>query len=351
MDEADIDIVGATSSTTKGGLKRSLPQSDSGGSSSPRPPPNKRKPGPIPKDVIVRRPSYSPINTPPSSPIPWLIEDAKIQPVTPIDTSLPPVLIGNLPNALPAHVGSVPSSSAPEKLMNGLAEMPTIPVFEPIPVEHINNHMDTPPVLTPIINNVDTTPKIDVKSERTDSVRNECNRLPVSNDSIENNVRVADNVVEEKLTNHVEERRKTKSEKEKKLTKKELEDIKRHNLNIRELVYKEVRRRGTSKSPTTEIRSYYHLISSLTNDDTYFSHYILYYVGGVHHAVNLPSFSDYNTLFSHLHQVQGSLYIRLAFVKDIVKESLRFKRRNLASLLEEYLNTLSTDDAIVRQNE
>ncbi|XP_020294201.1 integrator complex subunit 6 isoform X1 [Pseudomyrmex gracilis] len=305
VDEADIDIVGATSSTTKGGLKRSLPQSDSGGSSSPRPPPNKRKPGPIPKDVIVRRPSYSPINTPPSSPIPWLIEDAKNQLVTPTDTSLPPVLTGNLPNASPAHTGSVPSSSAPEKLMNGLAEMPTIPVFEPIPVEHINNHMDTPPVLTPIVNNVDTTPKTDVRSERTDSVRNECNRLPISNDSIENSVRVVDNVVEEKLTNHVEERRKTKPEKEKKLTKKELEDIKRHNLNIRELVYKEVRRRGT----------------------------------------------NYNTLFSHLHQVQGSLYIRLAFVKDIVRESLRFKRRNLASLLEEYLNTLSTDDAILRQNE
>ncbi|XP_071629585.1 integrator complex subunit 6 isoform X1 [Temnothorax longispinosus] len=304
VDEADIDIVGATSSTSKGGLKRTLPQSDSGGSSSPRPPPNKRKPGPIPKDVIVRRPSYT--LTPPSSPIPWVMEDTKNQvavtaAATPIaDTSVPPILPG-LPNVSPGHA-SLPCSSASEKLVNGLAEMPVIPIFEPIPVEHVNNHMDTPPVLTPIVNNVDTVPKSDVKSERTDNAKNECSRLPV-NDCIENSVRVVDGVTEEKLTNHVEEKRdrEPKIERERKLTKKELEDIRRHNLSIRGLVYKEVRRRG----------------------------------------------KNYATLFSHLHQVQGTLDIRLAFVKDIVKESLRFKRRNLASLLEEYLKNIQEDGCAI----
>ncbi|GAB1866663.1 Integrator complex subunit 6-A [Camponotus japonicus] len=306
VDEADIDIVGATSSTSKSGLKRTLPQSDGGGPSSPRPPPNKRKPGPIPKDVIVRRPSYSsPTNTPPSSPIPWMMEDQTKNQATPIsvaDTTTPPTLTC-LPNVSPSHVSSVPCSSASEKLVNGLAEMPpAIPVFEPIPIEHINNHMDTPPVLTPIVNNIDTIPmsKGEVKSERTDNVRNECSRLPV-NDSIENSARVVDSGIEERLSNHVEEKRELKPEKEKKLTKKELEDIRRHNLNIRELVYKEVRRRGT----------------------------------------------NYATLFSHLHQIQGTLDIRLAFVKDIVKESLRFKRRNLASLLEEYLKTIQEDGCAI----
>lgn len=254
VDEADIDIVGATSSTSKGGLKRTLPQSDTGGSSSPRPPPNKRKPGPIPKDVIVRRPSYTLTNTPPSSPIPWVMEDTKNQvavttataAATPVaDTSAPPIL-SCLPNVSPGHA-SLPCSSASEKLVNGLAEMPIIPVFEPIPVEHINNHMDTPPVLTPIVNNVDALSKGDVKSEWTDNVKNECSRLPV-NDCIENSVRIVDSAAEERLTNHVEEKREPKSERERKLTKKELEDIRRHNLNIRELVYKEVRRRGKSKS-------------------------------------------------------------------------------------------------------
>lgn len=254
VDEADIDIVGATSSTSKSGLKRTLPQSDGGGSSSPRPPPNKRKPGPIPKDVIVRRPSYSsPANTPPSSPIPWVMEDVKNQApaVLPAADTNPPPTLTCLPNMSPAHVSSVPSSSASEKLVNGLAEMPpAIPVFEPIPMEHINNHLDTPPVLTPIVNNIDATSVKggEVKSERTDNVRNECSRLPM-NDCVENNSAriVVDSGVEERLSNHVEEKRETKPEKERKLTKKELEDIRRHNLNIRELVYKEVRRRGTSE--------------------------------------------------------------------------------------------------------
>jgi len=263
VDEADIDIVGATSSASKGGLKRTLPQSDSAGSSSPRPPPNKRKPGPIPKDVIVRRPSYTLTNTPPSSPIPWMMEDTKSQVAvtaaatavaTPVaDTNTPPIS-SCLPNVSPGHA-SLPCSSASEKLVNGLAEMPIIPVFEPIPVEHVNNHIDTPPILTPIVNNVDATLKGDIKSERTDNVKNECNRLPV-NDCIENTVRV-DSATEEKLTNHVEEKREPKTERERKLTKKELEDIRRHNLNIRELVYKEVRRRGKSKSSTRQSVLFY----------------------------------------------------------------------------------------------
>ncbi|XP_011351707.1 integrator complex subunit 6 isoform X3 [Ooceraea biroi] len=305
VDEADIDIVGAASSTSKGGLKRTLPQSDGGGSSSPRPSPNKRKPGPIPKDVIIRRPSYSPINTPPSptsptSPMsPWVMEDAKNQatPVSPVDASAPPSLIC-LPNVSPGNVS--PCSSTPEKLVNGLAEMPIIPFYEPISVEHVNNNMDTPPVLTPIVNNIDT-PKVEVKSERTDNARNECSRLPLVNDCIENSVRVVDSAAEERLTNHVEDKREPKSERERKPTKEELEDIRRHNLNIRDLVYKEVRRRGT----------------------------------------------NYATLLSHLRQIQGTLDIRLAFVKDIVKESLRFKRRNLASVLEEYLKDIQEDGCAI----
>jgi integrator complex subunit 6 len=131
--------------------------------------------------------------------------------------------------------------------MNGLAEMPTIPVYEPIPVEHVDNMDTSPPVLTPIdVNNIDT-PKIEVKNERTDNARNECGRLPV-NDCIESGVRVTDSAAEDRLTNHVQDKRESKSERERKLTKEELEDIRRHNLNIRDLVYKEVRRRGTSKS-------------------------------------------------------------------------------------------------------
>lgn len=241
VDEADIDMVGSTSSTPKTGLKRGLPQSDSGGPSSPRPPPNKRKPGPIPKDIIVRRPSYSPVSTPSNSPIPWL-DDTKNQviPTAELNVSSNIICTTNV-HQLPVHT---PCSNM-EKLVNGVMEMPIIPVFEPIPVEHVNNHMDTPPTLTPVVNNIDVS-KVEVKSERTDNVKNECSKLPI-NDCIENSVKV-DSAAEERLMNHVEEKRDPKPEKEKKLTRKELEDIRRHNLNIRDLIYKEVRRRGTSKS-------------------------------------------------------------------------------------------------------
>ncbi|XP_033331442.1 integrator complex subunit 6 isoform X1 [Megalopta genalis] len=295
VDEADIDMVGATSSTSKGGLKRSLPASDGGGSLASKPPPNKRKPGPIPKDVIVRRPSYTPTytptNSPPSSPIPW-VDDTKNQ-VTPAaaDQNQTPLTTVNSSTPNISNVSTVNSS---EKLVNGLAEMPTIPVFEPIPVEHTNNHMDTPPILMPVVNNLDA-PKNDIKPEKTDNVKIECNKLPL-NDCVDNSEKL-ENPVDDRLTNHVEEKREPKVEKDKVLTKKELEDIRKHNLSVRELVYKEVRRRGT----------------------------------------------NYATLFSHLHQIQGTLDIRLAFLRDIVKESLRFKRRNLASLLEEYLKTVQED--------
>lgn len=74
VDEADIDLVGSSSPGTNRSNKRSLPVTD---------PmirlPNKRKPGPLPKDLVVRRPSadVTPPSTPngsrTSSPIPWYV--------------------------------------------------------------------------------------------------------------------------------------------------------------------------------------------------------------------------------------------------------------------------------------
>lgn len=246
VDEADIDMVGATSSASKSGLKRTMPASDGGGSLASKPPPNKRKPGPIPKDVVVRRPSYTPTNTPPSSPVPW-VDETKNQVIPTADTNqvTTPTTVNSTPS-----VSSTPCVNLPEKLVNGVAEMPTIPVFEPIPVEHTNNHMDAPPTLTPIVNNIEA-PKNEGKTEKMENIKNECNKLPL-NDCVENSVKV-ENLVEERLSNHVEEKCETKVEKEKALTKKELEDIRRHNLSVRELVYKEVRRRGTSKLKCTLI--------------------------------------------------------------------------------------------------
>lgn len=60
-------------------------------------------------------------------------------------------------------------------------------------------------------------------------------------------------------------------------------------------------------------------------------------------TLKLNYFTDYATLFSHIHQLKGTLDIRIAFVREIVKESLRFKRQNLAKRLEEYLCTVQED--------
>ncbi|XP_046742052.1 integrator complex subunit 6 isoform X2 [Diprion similis] len=241
VDEADIDMVGSTSSNLKtGSLKRATPPSDSGGPPAPRPPPNKRKPGPIPKDVIVRRPSYSPVNTPPSSPIPWM-DETKNQ-VVPTANS------NNISNSSSAS-GSLNllSQTVPDKLVNGLAEIPAMPPFEPMPIEPVVIHSEPLPTSTRImLNNIDA-PKCENITEKLDEIKTDQNSLPV-NDYGENpnNVKV-ENCNDEQLTNHVDEKREIKIEKDKPLPKKELEEIRKHNLSIRESVYKEVRRRGKSK--------------------------------------------------------------------------------------------------------
>lgn len=282
VDEADMDMVGSSSASSsnttgntsilsgspmqsavlastlasaKGNLKRTF-DNNGNGNISPivtRPAPNKRKPGPIPKDIMVRRPSYTPINKAPipvpipipistPSPLPWtqnLIEPKSptlpppelntpptTPPPSPVITTIPPVL----PNSIPIITT--------DKLTNGLTEMPILPVFEPIPVPIMENHVE---ILPPVAGN-----SVAVKNE----VKND--KIAVKTEPVEIRDEPMDTVncletKEERLGNHLDEKIEVKPEKEKPLTKKELEDVRRHNLSIRELVHKEVRRRGTSE--------------------------------------------------------------------------------------------------------
>lgn len=105
VDEADIDLVGGGGSgggggSSQRGSKRSAsPARSQIVTDSNRGPPNKRKPGPIPKDMIVRRPQSpcpavslsppcSPYPSPPSSPSPVF------------ETSVPTLAYsGDIPNA------------------------------------------------------------------------------------------------------------------------------------------------------------------------------------------------------------------------------------------------------------
>lgn len=53
--------------------------------------------------------------------------------------------------------------------------------------------------------------------------------------------------------------------------------------------------------------------------------------------------ADFAPLFDHLQTIQGSLDTRLGFVRETVNEAMRFKRRHLAGLLEEYLSKLQLE--------
>lgn len=90
VDEADIDLVGGSSSQTGGrGAKRP--------SESPSPipfRPSKRKAGPLPRDLYIRRP-FSPLSSaspsPPPSPIPMLLGDMEIRPDSPLPSVNSPI--------------------------------------------------------------------------------------------------------------------------------------------------------------------------------------------------------------------------------------------------------------------
>lgn len=48
-------------------------------------------------------------------------------------------------------------------------------------------------------------------------------------------------------------------------------------------------------------------------------------------------FSDFSKLFEHLKQLKGSVDIKKEVIRDVINESLRFKRKALAKLLEDFL--------------
>lgn len=77
-------------------------------------------------------------------------------------------------------------------------------------------------------------------------------------------------------------------------TRKELADIKKHNMDVRADVFKAIRRPGR----------------------------------------------DYSKLFEHLKQLKGGVDIKKEVIREVINESLRFKRKVLSKLLEDFLASL-----------
>lgn len=280
-------ILSSNSNTVKGNVKR---QVDAIGSPiSTRIMPDKRKRGPIPKEVIVRRPTYNNTVRPPSSilsispsPLPW----NQIDNPAPKSPTLPPPEINafsishefssSSPSALapptpplPASSSTISSSSIitvdsttfinsitntisiPDKLTNGLSETRTSStmVYEPLPVEINDHHHYSDSVQNTsqvTVNNLSLVSKIDNKTnDHSADISEIVHDVCMEN---QNNIKV-EVKNEDRLGNHVEDNKidGIKNDKDKVFSKKELEEVRKHNLSIRELVYKEVRRRGTSE--------------------------------------------------------------------------------------------------------
>ncbi|KAK7863354.1 hypothetical protein R5R35_004328 [Gryllus longicercus] len=314
VDEADIEpVTGSSAGHSSGGSHRGFKRGASHLSSdlaSGRPP-NKRKPGPIPKDTVVRRPSSpfpllpltspSSPGVPPVTPPPW--------PSTAFSADLAPPVLSPVVS-VPGHQPSPPASPAdagrdeqdrgvePPKLvlvngdigdnniqaLNGppRSRSPSPPneVIGHVLPEPVNNHISdthsSPLFLRP---SPPTSPAL-------------VNHFAYSTNESEDRKSGLNSA--EVGSNHVGTLGQVSLVPAKQLTKKELGEIRKHNLNIRAMAYKEIRRPGKNFGP----------------------------------------------LFNILQDLKGSLEVRVALLRDVINESLRFKRRSLALLLEEFLETM-----------
>lgn len=46
--------------------------------------------------------------------------------------------------------------------------------------------------------------------------------------------------------------------------------------------------------------------------------------------------ADYTKLFEYLHSLKGPIDMQMKIVNDVIEECLRFKRRNLANMLQDF---------------
>lgn len=96
----------------------------------------------------------------------------------------------------------------------------------------------------------------------------------------------------------------------------DLEEVRSHNLKIKKLAFKYVRKPGKSKSKSQLFATIKHT-NSLP-------------------ATNKPSISvaDYSELFACLKTIKGGNSHKRNLIKEVVRECLRFKRKNLANLVD-----------------
>lgn len=327
VDEADIDLVGGGSGGGGGGSgqrasKRSSSVRSAGQilADSNRGPPNKRKPGPIPRDMVVRRPqSPSPgvSLTPPCSPYP----SPPSSPSAPnFEPSVPtPAFSGDVPSA-DAQQPSVPNGpsadiadiaevddyrpKSPEIAIVPEVAIPSVlintPPHQPADITYSSNGETAaaapapPPVTTvppPTATTVVTAPATAAVVAPPAAVVVPATPPPPLPPP------PADAATPPVHVNNVTVN--------KEQARRELAEIRKHNHDVRSKVYKEVRRPGKNFGP----------------------------------------------LLEQLENLKGGVDVRIPVLQEIIDESLRFKRRALATVLQQFLtnmqaNTTSTAPAV-----
>ncbi|XP_026319530.1 integrator complex subunit 6 isoform X2 [Hyposmocoma kahamanoa] len=302
VDEADIDPLGTIRSSAGGGVggKR--------GSESPRAAPPKRKAGPLPLHVTARRPSSPAPPTPVVRTPPPLAPISPIAPMAPLSPS-PPASPAAPQSPVTTRRPASPLAPAPSDLPSGRPpeEPPTVDTGGPVsgpPTPPISTPAVAPPNLPPVVKpflNGDAYTTMGSKMPRSPSPPPELPLpAPAPHDSQELQINaILQGIAAENNSNARGRKRKRKVEKPEppqialppQLTRKELADIRKHNLNVRSEVYRAVRRPG----------------------------------------------KDFTKLFEHLKQLQGGVDIKKEVIRDVINESLRFKRKALAKLLEDFL--------------
>ncbi|XP_039274960.1 integrator complex subunit 6 [Nilaparvata lugens] len=282
VDEADIDLVGG-SSPHRTGTKRNAGDAIS----SPRPT-SKRKPGPIPKDVLVRRPCPSPSPPPsPASPPP-----PASPPTPPPPPALVPAVVDSQLDGSPASVSAptIPDSprSPSPPLSRGDMPPPVLQPYDGLPAAAPAAEVLSPPPLTPITSQQPppppTIPTLTPIYDEPVQWNNVSNHLEESSAAPQSN-----HVSLSAIINNIS----TVND----ISRRELIDIRNHNLSLKKLAYKEVRRPGKNYAP----------------------------------------------LLKHLENIKGNTEDRVSFLKDIINECLRFKRTKMANKVEEVLqNVMST---------
>ncbi|KAF7287926.1 integrator complex subunit 6 [Rhynchophorus ferrugineus] len=286
VDEADIDLVGSPSGTNRNN-KRPNPNSDVGSRL-----PAKRKPGPLPKNFSVRRPSMSDITPLPSppvspqpSPIPWLS-------LTTNEKELP--RFEEQPNIITNGLDS-PSSSERSRSPSPTLELPSFDL-------NYSNSSASNSIL-PIRNNISYSTAGNTHNDNI--TLNPYNDYYNVQSSIENTNKEISQILKETNYNHVSNSTTEptnnfveKEEKKPEIIKNEVnkEEIDNQNFEIRKNLNRLVRKPG----------------------------------------------KNFTELFDGLKTLKGDVDAQVEIVKLVIKESLRFKRQQLAKMLEDHIQSMMT---------